>query len=110
MAYYVVQEALFPPHDCKATCLCILHDVLHLEKFNLRWVAHSLNSNQNTERVTRWHGLLEVLEKDEEDDFRNILTRDESRFYLKYSHESAWAASRDEVLEKIKQKLTPKSV
>jgi hypothetical protein len=29
----------------KATCLRILHDVLHREKFTLRWVSHSLDSN-----------------------------------------------------------------
>jgi hypothetical protein len=61
-------------------CLRILHDVLHREKFILRWVPHSLDSNQKTERVTFSHGLLEILKKDDENNFQNILTGDESCF------------------------------
>jgi hypothetical protein len=59
-------------------CLRIMHNVLHREKFTLRWVPHSLNSNQNAERVTLSHGLFKVLKKDKENDFENVLTRDES--------------------------------
>jgi hypothetical protein len=40
-------------------------------------------------RVTLSHGLLKVLEKDEENDFSAVLPGDEFWFYLKYSHESA---------------------
>jgi hypothetical protein len=48
----------------KATCLRILYDIMHRGKFILHWVPHSLDSNQNAERVTFSHGLLEVLKKD----------------------------------------------
>jgi hypothetical protein len=64
----------------KATCLCILHDVLYREKFTLRWVPHSLDNNQKAERVTFSHRLLEALKKDGENNFHNILTGDESCF------------------------------
>jgi hypothetical protein len=53
-----------------------MHDILHFEKFNLRCAAQSLDSNREAERVTLSHELLEVLEKDEEKDFHNVLTRD----------------------------------
>jgi hypothetical protein len=33
----------------KATCLRMLHEVLHLQKFNLRWVPHSLSDDQKAE-------------------------------------------------------------
>jgi hypothetical protein len=81
-----LQEYLFP--SCKkfcvhfrigkATCLRILRDVLHREKFTLHWIPHSLHSNQKAERMTLSHGLLEVLKKNEKDDFGNVLTGDES--------------------------------
>jgi hypothetical protein len=58
--------------------------------------------------VTLSHGLLEVLEKNEEKDFHNILTGDKFWFYLKYPGESVLDAFRDEVPEKIKQKLALK--
>jgi hypothetical protein len=51
------------------------------------------------------HRLLEVLEKDEENEFHNILTGDKSWFYLKYIHEPTSAAFRDEILERIKLKI-----
>jgi hypothetical protein len=97
MLFYIVQEALCPLQDCKITCLHILHDVLHLEKFKLLWIPHSLDSNQKTERVTLSHGLVEVLEKYEENDLHNVLTGDKSWLLLEYPHESAWSASRDKV-------------
>jgi hypothetical protein len=105
MPFYVMQEALCPLQDYKATCLRILHDVLYFEKFNLRWVPHSLDSNQKAERVTLSHRLLEILEKDEENDFYNVLAGYEFWFYLEYSHESATAESRDEIPERIRQKI-----
>jgi hypothetical protein len=104
MPFYVMQEALYPLQNCNITCLLILHDVLHLEYFNFRWVPHYLDSNQKAERVTFSHRLLEILEKVEESDFPNVRTEDEFWFYLKYLHESALAASQDEILEGIKQK------
>jgi hypothetical protein len=60
--------------------LRILYDVLHRENFTLRWVPHSLDSNQKAERVTFSHRLLEVLKKDGENNFQNSLTGDESCF------------------------------
>jgi hypothetical protein len=77
-----------PAQDCTATHLRILHDALHREKFNLRWVSHSLDSKQKAKRVTLSHGLLEFLKKDEENNCPNVLTGDESWFYSEYRHDS----------------------
>jgi hypothetical protein len=41
--------------------------------FNLCWVPHPLDSDQIAERVTFSHELFKVLEKDEKNDFRNVL-------------------------------------
>jgi hypothetical protein len=78
-------------------CLRILHNILHLEKFNLHWDPHFLNNNQKIERVTLSHGLLEVLEKDEGNNICKILTGNESRFSLEYPHESVQTASWNEI-------------
>jgi hypothetical protein len=47
----------------KATCLCILHDVLHSKKFNLRWVPHTLDDTQKAERVSFSADLVRVLKE-----------------------------------------------
>jgi transposase len=89
----------------KATCLRILHDALGLKKFHLRWVPHSLTPNQKSERVTLSGQLLRELEESQADNFERVITGDESWFFLYYPHESAWAPSREDVPERIRQKI-----
>jgi hypothetical protein len=61
----------------KTTCLCILHDVLHVKKFNLWWVPHSLDDAQKAERVSLSTNLLRVLKENQKTGFANIITGDE---------------------------------
>jgi transposase len=89
----------------KTTCLRILHDNLGMKKFNLRWVTHALNSSQKAERVTLSHEILAVLESDPRNSFQNVITGDESWFFLYYPRFSIWAQSRDEVPERMSQKI-----
>ena len=89
----------------KTTCLRILHDNLGMKKFNLRWVPHALNSNQKAERVTLSHEILAVLESNRRNSFRSVITGDESWFFLYYPRDSIWAQSRDEVPERISEKI-----
>jgi hypothetical protein len=65
----------------KATCGRVLHDDLHLEKFNLRYVPHSLEADQKRWRVELPRGLLQILEQDQQYEFEHILTGDESWFF-----------------------------
>jgi hypothetical protein len=58
----------------KSTCLCILHDVLRLKKFNLRWVPHSLDNAQNAERVSLSTNLLKILKEDQKSEFAQVIT------------------------------------
>jgi hypothetical protein len=89
----------------KATCLRILHDVLHSKQFNLRWAPHSLDDTPKAERVSLSADLVRVLKENQKTGFRNILTGDESWFYFEYPNQSVWVPSRDEVPERIKQKI-----
>jgi hypothetical protein len=89
----------------KTTCLKILHDNLGMKKFNLRWVPYALNSSQKAERVMLSHEILAVLESDRRNSFQNVITGDESWFFLCYLRDSIWAQSRDEVSERISQKI-----
>jgi hypothetical protein len=66
----------------KAPCLRVLHDELHLEKFNLRHVSHSQEANQKPPRVELSRELLQILEQDQQYEFKHLLTGDESRFFL----------------------------
>jgi transposase len=65
-----------------ATCLRVLHDHLHLEKFNLRYVPHSLEADQKRSRIELFRELLHILEQDQQHEFEHILTGDESWFFL----------------------------
>jgi hypothetical protein len=89
----------------KATCLRILHDVLHLKKFNLRWVPHSLSADQKAERVSVSREMLTILESEKCHDFDTILTGDESWFYFEYPYPAAWAEARDLVPTRTQQKI-----
>jgi transposase len=48
----------------KTACLRVLHDDLHLEKFNLHYVRHSLDADQKRLRVELPRELLQMLEHD----------------------------------------------
>jgi hypothetical protein len=53
------------PKIGKATCLHVLHNDLHLEKFNLRDVPHSLEADQKRSRVELSREHLQILEQDQ---------------------------------------------
>jgi hypothetical protein len=88
--------------------LRILHDVLKVKKLNLRWIPHSLDDAHKAERVSLSTDLLMLLKENQKTGFANIITSDESWFYFEYSHQSVWVPSRDEVPERIKQKIDTK--
>jgi hypothetical protein len=95
----MIQE--FPFTSCKRlciyfriamiTCLRILHDVLQVKKFNLRWVPHSLHERQKAERVSLSKDFLRILKENQKTGFANVVTGDESWFYFEYPHQSVWA-------------------
>jgi hypothetical protein len=64
----------------KRTYLPVLHDDLHLEKFNLRHVLHSLKVDQKRSRIELSRELVQIFEQDQQYEFEHILTRDESCF------------------------------
>jgi hypothetical protein len=64
----------------KTTCVHVLHDDLHLEKFNLRYVPHSLEADQKRSRVELSRELVQILEQDQQYEFEHILTGDEGWF------------------------------
>jgi hypothetical protein len=56
----------------------VLHKELEMKKFYLRWVRRILNTNQMAELLTLLHQLLQALRSDEEQNFRNIVTGNQS--------------------------------
>jgi transposase len=89
----------------KAMCSRISRKDLALQKFNLRWVPHRLDSTQKQNRVTFSRALLEVLRREQQNNFDHVITGDESWFFIHYPNESVWAGSRDEVPVRIKQTI-----
>jgi hypothetical protein len=62
----------------KTTCLCVLHNDLHLETCNLRDTPHSLEADQKRLPVELSRELLQLLEQDQQYEFEHMLTGDES--------------------------------
>jgi hypothetical protein len=69
----------------KTTCFRVFDQKFDSTKFYLRWVPHTLDANQMSDRITSPNQLLQLLKLDEEHNFRNIVTGDESWFFLKTS-------------------------
>jgi hypothetical protein len=65
----------------KATYLRVPHHDLHLEKFNFRYVPHTLESNQKRPRVEHSRELFQILEQDQQNEFEHLLTGDKSLFF-----------------------------
>jgi hypothetical protein len=63
-----------------------------------------LSINQKSERMSDSKLLLAALMEEKASDFQQIMTGDESRFFLYYSRDSVWGASCDELPQRIKQK------
>jgi hypothetical protein len=114
---FMIQELPFTSCKClcsdfrlgKPICLGILHEVLRLQKFNLRWVAHSLGDAERAECFSLSTDLLRILQENQKTGFAHLMTDDESWFYFEYPHQSVGVPSRDEVPERIKQKLSRKA-
>jgi hypothetical protein len=65
----------------KTACSRVLHNDLHLEKFNLPTVPHSLEADQRRPPVELSQKLLQMLEQDQQYEFEHILTEPESWFF-----------------------------
>jgi hypothetical protein len=89
----------------KATYLWILHNKLGLKRFHLRWVPHVLSINQKSEMISYSKLILTTLMEQKVSGFQWIVTRDESWFLILYPHGLIWVASREELLQHIKQKI-----
>jgi hypothetical protein len=76
-----------------------------VKKFHLRRIPYSFDDAQNAERVSLSIDLLRILKENQKTGFANAITCDESWFYFEYLHQSVEVASRDEVPERIKQKI-----
>jgi hypothetical protein len=61
----------------------VLHDDLHLEKFNLCSVPHSLEADQKWWRVEFSRELLQILAHDQQYEFEHMLTGAESWFFFR---------------------------
>jgi hypothetical protein len=61
--------------------------------------------NQKGETVSYSKLLLMALMEQKANVFQKIITGDESRFFHYYPRDSVWAASPDELPQRIKQKI-----
>jgi histone-lysine N-methyltransferase SETMAR len=68
-------------------------------------VPHALSINQKSENVSYSKLLLVALMEQKVSLFQRIITGDEWWFFLGHPSDSVWAASRDELPQRIKQKI-----
>jgi hypothetical protein len=94
----------------KAKWLRILQSKLGLKKCHLRRVQYTLSINEKSKRGSYSKLLLTARMEQKATGFQRITNGDELWFVLDYPRGSAWAASRDELPQRIKQKNDTKSV
>jgi histone-lysine N-methyltransferase SETMAR len=86
----------------------VLENDLGLRKFTRRWVPHELTPAQMAQRVFDSILLAEALRADEKNQFRNIMTGDESWFYYQYESDAMYAHSRNEVIPRVSKAIDSK--
>ena len=80
-----------------------LHTVFCMKNYHLKWVPHFLNETQKKARVTCSKNLLEILNDCSANNYKYIITGDESYFEYYYSRERMWAFSKGDIDEKLEQ-------
>jgi hypothetical protein len=76
-----------------------------LKKVHLRRVPHALSINQKNERVSYSKLPLTARMEQKARGFQRMSIGDEVWFLFHYSRDSVWAASPDELPQRIKQKI-----
>jgi histone-lysine N-methyltransferase SETMAR len=74
----------------KETLKRIIHEKLGMKKVSTRWVPHILTQDQMQARVEQAQLMKGILLKNKQYGFLNIVTGDESWFYLFYPPSSKW--------------------
>jgi histone-lysine N-methyltransferase SETMAR len=100
-----VQGALLALQDWESGVLADSSRHSWLEKIHLRWVSHILSSNQKTVRMSDSRLILRALEERQGANCKRIITGDKFWFFLYYPRDFTWPASRNDLPEKIRQKI-----
>jgi histone-lysine N-methyltransferase SETMAR len=77
---------------------------------HLRWVPHSLSDAQKQERVEQTQLLLRKLTSEQRRGWHDIVTLDESWFYLTTQHESIWFPETEKVPERERPMIQSKKL
>lgn len=87
----------------------VLINRLNYKCYNLKWLPHFLNDSMKKNRVTYSQQLLDILLKCQKNDFKFILTGDESWFFYYSPHCCQWVHEDEEVPRMVKGNfLVPK--
>jgi hypothetical protein len=80
-----------------------------MKNFHVRWVPHQLTSELQGTRLANCRELLPMLEALQKNNFRKVVTGDESWFDLEMGHSAQWSVRRDAMATKTKPMIdTPK--
>jgi histone-lysine N-methyltransferase SETMAR len=95
-----VRELARLTHLPKTTVHRRLTQSLGFRVRNLRWVPHILSTLQQRQRITLSNQLLSILTKQQRRSWIDIVTLDESWFYLHTDHERIWLQPDEPVPER----------
>jgi hypothetical protein len=73
-----------------------------MKNFHLRWILHNLTDDLRQGCVTVCNELLRMLEAQDKEQFRDLLTGHESWFILEYEHGAQWGLSRHKLVPKVR--------
>jgi hypothetical protein len=85
----------------------MLQDKLGMKEFHLLWVPHAASANQHGGRVSCSKLVLTALTECKPTEFEQVVTGDESWFFMYYARGSVWTVSRGDLPHRIKHKSEP---
>ena len=86
----------------------LTQDLGYISK-HLKWIPHILNPSQKVSRINASKQLLHILKEAAQNDYCNIITGDESWFYLTTDHEMQWVAPGEKPATREKKMIGTKN-
>lgn len=87
-----------------------LTEVLGYKNYTLRWVPYSLTNDLKNKRVNGALELKSILVSESQKDFINLITGDQSWFFLSYEPAKKWSISKDDVPFRVSKSICTEKV
>lgn len=87
-----------------------LTEVLGYKNYTLRWVPYCLTNDLKNKRKNGAQQLKSILISESQNDFSNLITGDQSWFFLSYEPTTKWSLSKDDVPVRVSKGIHTEKV